>query len=322
MTSVLLTPRYGPCRSMTIVRNLLAAATVITSSSVAGAQMSDSLRADSAFVRQDWRSAAELYQRITSRAPESGHAWLRLGMARHAIGELRAAIPAYERARALRFQVPSATYRLARAHAASGDVDRAFAYLDTLVPMRAIIVPVLDTASEFVRLRGDPRYAALAAKITALRYPCRSNPRAREFDFWIGDWNVTPWAAAPSTDPASIGTNGIELLLEQCMLLENWTGAGGGAGKSINFFDTNRSAWRQVWVADGGGSLDYAGAFRDGAMRFEGWTLGPNGARVLQKLTFFPISADTVRQLFETSADSGRTWQSGFDGRYVRRRPR
>lgn len=44
------------------------------------------------------------------------------------------------------------------------------------------------------------------------------------------------------------------------------------------------------------------------------------GGRVLQKLTFFPISKDTVRQLFETSADSGKTWQLGFDGRYVRSR--
>jgi len=54
-------------------------------------------------------------------------------------------------------------------------------------------------------------------------------------------------------------------------------------------------------------------------MRFEGWTLNPNGTRTLQKLTFFPISKDTVRQLFETSADSGKTWVPGFDGRYVRK---
>jgi hypothetical protein len=55
-------------------------------------------------------------------------------------------------------------------------------------------------------------------------------------------------------------------------------------------------------------------------MRFEGWTLAPNGGRLMQKLTFFPVSRDTVRQLFETSADSGKTWQPGFDGRYVRKK--
>ena len=86
-----------------------------------------------------------------------------------------------------------------------------------------------------------------------------------------------------------------------------------------NFFDTNVGKWRQVWVADGGGSLDYTGEFRDGAMRFEGWTLGTNGQRVLQKLTFTPFGRDTVRQTFEASTDGGKTWTTGFDGRYVRK---
>lgn len=285
------------------------------------AQQNDSTRADAAFATQDWRAAAELYERIARGSPQNGRAWLRLGMSRHALGERDAAIPAYERARALGFQVPSATFRLARAHAESGNADRALAYLDTLAPMGAIPVAILDTMAVFAPLRSDARYRAITARMHAMRYPCPNSPRAREFDFWVGNWNVTPWAAAPSTNPASIGTNRVDLMLEQCMLLENWTAAGGGQGKSVNFWDTNRNKWRQVWVADGGSSLDYTGEFSDGAMRFEGWTLGRNGGRVLQKLTFFPVSRDTVRQLFETSSDSGRTWQSGFDGRYVRIRP-
>ena len=151
--------------------------------------------------------------------------------------------------------------------------------------------------------------------------PCPTRAEARQFDFWIGDWEVTPWQQPPGANMRVLGTNRVEPLLEQCLLMENWTDAGGRGGKSMNFWDVNRRKWRQVWVADVGGSLDYEGEFRDGAMRFEGWTLAPNGARVLQKLTFFPIARDTVRQLFETSTDSGRTWTPGFDGRYVRRKP-
>jgi hypothetical protein len=45
----------------------------------------------------------------------------------------------------------------------------------------------------------------------------------------------------------------------------------------------------------------------------------PNGQRTLQKLTFFPIARDTVRQLFESSTDNGSTWTPGFDGIYVRK---
>jgi hypothetical protein len=73
-------------------------------------------------------------------------------------------------------------------------------------------------------------------------------------------------------------------------------------------------------MADGGGPLDYTGEYRDGAMRFTGWTLDAQGKRVEQKLTFFNIAPDTVRQLFEASTDGGKSWAPTFDGRYVRRK--
>ena len=298
---------------------VLATALIASSQQV---QVPDSIRADSAFRRRDWPTAERLYSAIAEQQPTQGMAWLRLGMARQALNKLDTAIPAFEKALELRFQVPTATYRLARLHAARGNADRAFTYLDQLVPLRAIPVAILDTVSDLASVRSDARYAAIRERMVALRYPCPTSPQARQFDFWIGDWIVTPFQQPPGPNMQVLGHNRIELQLEQCMIIENWTagGPGGGEGKSINFWDTNRGTWRQVWVADGGSSLDYEGEFRDGAMRFEGWTLAPNGARVLQKLTFFPIHRDTVRQLFETSNDSGRTWQSGFDGRYVRRK--
>lgn len=286
------------------------------------APVSDSLRADSAFRASDWPTVERLYAAISQQNPTQGLAWLRLGIARQAQHKLDAAIPAFEKALELRFQVPTATYRLARIHAARGNAERAFAYLDQLVPLRAVPVAIIDTVSEFASLRPDARFTSIRDRMLALRYPCRTSPQARQFDFWIGDWVVTPYQQPAGPNLSVLGHNRIELQLEQCMIVEHWTsnGPGGGSGKSINFWDTNRSKWRQVWVADGGGSLDYEGELRDGAMRFEGWTLAPNGGRVLQKLTFFPIHRDTVRQLFETSTDSGRTWQPGFDGRYVRQR--
>ena len=299
---------------------LIVASALIASPQQAPA--SDSLRADSAFRTSDWPAVETLYAQIARRQPAQGMAWLRLGIARHAQNKLETAIPAFEKALELRFQVPAATWRLARIHAARGNPDRAFTYLEQLVPLRAIPVAIVDTVSELAALRSDARFTTIREKMLALRYPCRTSPQARQFDFWVGEWDVTPFQMAPAPNLPVMGTNRIELELEQCMIVETWTGGGpgGGQGKSINFWDTNRNRWRQVWVADGGSSLDYEGEFRDGAMRFEGWTLAPNGARVLQKLTFFAIHRDTVRQLFETSGDSGKTWQPGFDGRYVRRR--
>jgi hypothetical protein len=209
--------------------------------------------------------------------------------------------------------------RLAREHSLKGDVDAAFIYLDKLVPLRAIPVPILDTISDLASVRRDARYVPMKERMLALRYPCRTSPEARQFDFWIGEWDVTPFQAPPASNPRRLGTNRIQSLLEQCALLENWTDAAGGTGKSLNWYDTNRKVWRQAWVADGGGSTDYTGAFRDGAMRFEAATVSPAGVPGRMRMTFFPLHRDTVRQLIETSSDSGRTWQPGFDGRYVRR---
>jgi tetratricopeptide (TPR) repeat protein len=304
-----------------MIRSVIALAVVLATAS-ADAQSADSSQADSAFRRRDWRATAEAYERIATRSPTNGMAWFRIGIARHALNDLDQAITAYEKALSLRFQTAPTLYRLARAHAAKRNTERAFEYLEQLAPMNAVPLAILDTASELAAARNDQRWKGLVERITAARYPCRSKPETRQFDFWIGTWDVTPWGVPPGPITQLLGTNVIEPILEHCVLMENWTGGGpgGGFGKSMNFYDTNRGQWRQIWVADGGGSLDYSGSFRDGAMRFEGWTAASNGGRVLQKLTFFPVHRDTVRQLFETSTDSGRTWQPGFDGRYVRRR--
>ena len=159
--------------------------------------------------------------------------------------------------------------------------------------------------------------SAQPAAAKAVAAPCQSDLNRRRFDFWIGDWVVTAWAGAGVTlGPRS--QNHIAPELEHCVIREHWTAATGGKGESMNFWDPNRRAWRQIWMDQGQWSLDYEGEYKDGAMRFHGWTLGPGGERRLEKLTFFNISPDTVRQLFEQSTDSGKTWRTTFDGRYVR----
>jgi hypothetical protein len=162
---------------------------------------------------------------------------------------------------------------------------------------------------------------ASAAAADSARFPCGYLAVRRQFDFWIGTWDVFPWTA-PAGGGARLGTNTIAPIMRHCALLEQWTDAQGGTGQSFNWWDQNLRTWRQLWLAEDGGTLDYTqGEFRDGAMRFSGWTRRPGGRRVEQRLTFFHLHADTVRQLFESSLDSGRTWQPGFDGRYIRRAP-
>jgi hypothetical protein len=300
----------------------IAAVLLVALPSWAASQVSPA-KADSFFVASDWKNAAQAYATITQREPTNGMAWFRLAASRQALGELDAAILPLEKARDLKFQVVSAEFRLARIYALKNDPGRALDALDRSVAGGLGFNSPITVHPDLASIREQPRYKKIVADLEHAAFPCRSGPEQQQFNFWIGKWDVFAWNPNGPNGSAQLGSNDVEAILERCVLLENWTPTGGvpgAGGKSMNFWDVNRRQWRQVWVAAGGGSLDYAGSFRDGAMRFVGWTLGPQGQKVLQKLTFFAIAKDTVRQLFESSTDSGKTWQPGFDARYVRRK--
>jgi len=135
-----------------------------------------------------------------------------------------------------------------------------------------------------------------------------SAPVHRQFDFWLGEWEVT-------SNGRVAGTSTITLRQGGCLLHEQWTGAQGGSGESFNFYDRTTAAWHQVWVDAGGNVLQLSGAYADGALRLAGETRGPGGP-ARQKLTFFPNADGTVRQLWESSRDNGATWTVVFDGLY------
>ena len=136
----------------------------------------------------------------------------------------------------------------------------------------------------------------------------------RQFDFWVGNWDVTV-AGKPA------GVNRIEKILEGCALLENWQGVGGMSGKSVNFYDPRRERWHQTWVDDRGGSLGLDGAFAGGKMVLTGTKKDPaTGKTTIDRITWTPLPADQVRQVWETSTDDGKSWTVAFDGLYTRKK--
>ena len=142
-------------------------------------------------------------------------------------------------------------------------------------------------------------------KATAQPHPACAH---REFDSWLGRWNVfTPRGA-------QAGTNHIYSAAGGCLLVENWTNSSLGTGMSFNFLDAKLSAWRQVWVAPGS-LLDLVGRFAGGVLRYEGRK--PGGV-TRTRLSFMPNLDESVRQYWEQSTDSGKTWLAAFDGMYRR----
>lgn len=147
--------------------------------------------------------------------------------------------------------------------------------------------------------------------------PCSQNPVYRQFDFWIGDWDVFNLTGVRA------GTSHVERLLDSCVILENWTSAQAGyAGKSYNTYNVSTGKWQQYWVDNKGGVTEYFnGHFEKNTMILQtNNTKQPNGSFLIQKMTFFHLNDDKVRQLGENSTDGGQTWKTVFDLTYKRKK--
>lgn len=148
----------------------------------------------------------------------------------------------------------------------------------------------------------------------ARRAPC-SEPEHRQFDFWLGDWEVR----TPSGDLA--GHNTISRVAEGCGLREEWRGVRGLVGTSLNTYSAARQAWHQTWIDSSGTLLLLDGGLRDGAMVLQGEAPLPGAAEGIlrHRISWSVVDGDVdhVRQHWETSED-GSTWETAFDGHYRR----
>ena len=161
---------------------------------------------------------------------------------------------------------------------------------------------------------GPTTAESIAAPPSAPRF-CDS-PEHRQFDFWLGEWDV-------SSNGQAAGTNRIVSIHNGCALQENWQGAsaGGISGTSFNLYDRARGQWHQTWVDSSGNLLQLDGTWRDGAMIMQGERPTPDGrGTALHRISWTPNDDGTVRQLWQASQDNGASWSVVFDGLY-RRKP-
>lgn len=186
-----------------------------------------------------------------------------------------------------------ALIRLARARAANRQDVEALRALEAWFATGAGAYQVAMRLPEFESLRDDPRFAAIVDP----RKPCNA-AEFRQFDFWLGDWDVTS-AAAPGTT----SRNRITLINDGCTLREEYTTPAGYTGTSLNFYDAVRKRWQQTWIDNQGGALYLEGGLENGAMVMR--TTGD--AANVQRITWTPVAGAAVRQHWESTADGGKT---------------
>jgi tetratricopeptide (TPR) repeat protein len=263
-------------------------------------------KANAHYGAQEWAEAAAAYEAVLKVVPNEGRAWYRLGASYANLKQYDRAIAAYRRGVAIGNN-PIVMYNLACAFARNGDTDSALVWLERTVDGGYRQPDAMDADEDLASLRSDERYRALLEKTRRNAKPCAFSAEARQFDFWVGAWDVRTLAG----DLA--GTNEIRLGAGDCVLVESWTSMRGGSGQSLNFYDRDAKKWRQIWVDADGEVTRFEGSFVDGSMRFVGERVEKTGKRVPVKMTFTPIPDGRVRQRGESSADDGKTWTEEYD---------
>lgn len=270
----------------------------------------DELRADSLLKAGDARAAQTIYRQLATADTTFLRAWNGVGMASVALNDIPAAAAAFERA-AAGGRLVSAIYNAGAMHSRLGHLDVAFAWLEKAVAAGFTQPSQFTADPDLANVRKDPRFAALLKRASTAAEPCMSDPDARRFDFWIGEWNVSP-ANAPT---AAAGKSVIQRVSGGCALLENWTASNGSEGKSLNAFNSAIKQWQQYWIGQQGGVVEFRESHWDGPTLVY---LARSGFP-WQRLSFTPLDASTVRQFGEISSDSGKTWTFGYDLHYHRK---
>jgi hypothetical protein len=268
-----------------------------------------------ALAESHFDQAVEIFSAVVTEYPDNGQARYSLATALVGLDRLDEAAEQFEAAGETGFQPLGVGYRLARIRARQGDTDAAIESLEEIAAEGFPIPALIENEKDFDSIRTDKRYFAALEVIRGNRYPCQSNNKNRGLDFWVSEWDVT-FQGQPA------GTSDVRLILGDCVVFENWESASGTSGKSFNFYDAGEDHWRQIWVDDTGGVIEFTGQVREGVMYYTATTRDPStGAVMMHKLTFTPNADGTVRQYWEQSTDDGGSWQVAFDGHYVKKSP-
>jgi hypothetical protein len=174
-----------------------------------------------------------------------------------------------------------------------------------------MLLPATAAASQVPPTSTAPP-TAVATPAPSAPSSC-ARPEYRQFDFWLGDWDVY------RRDGQRAGRNRVEAVYGGCAVRESWEG-NDLQGSSYNIFDRESGRWHQTWV-DGSGlllRLDGGLVGHEMVLRGEAPTWGRPGV-FLQEIRWTPRAGGELEQTGRLSEDGGKTWTTLFDLVYRRR---
>jgi hypothetical protein len=140
-----------------------------------------------------------------------------------------------------------------------------------------------------------PIYGMGALRRATPQSPCAGGAY-RQFDFWVGDWNVYGPAGGLAAG-SHVVTD-----LDGCAVVENWMPVSGRRGRSLSSWDAESGVWRQTWVPEQfpfpSRPIRMAGGLRpDGVMVMDGVSIfRATGWPFIDHYTWTRVDADHVIQ--------------------------
>ena len=155
--------------------------------------------------------------------------------------------------------------------------------------------------------------APAAAQTAPPPPPACDSAEHRQFDFWLGDWDVY------RTDTNQLVAHSlIEKLYAGCAVRENWLPVGGTGGGSLNSWRPAEKRWRQTWTGSGNNWNEYAGGIEGGVMVLTGKSVSAAGAVTPVRMTYEAKADGSVVQTGYQSADGGKGWSLTYQYAYRR----
>jgi hypothetical protein len=170
-------------------------------------------------------------------------------------------------------------------------------------------------------MRGAVLFGLAASMLASTAFAAATPPAKactsaahRQFDFWVGKWDVYPKAAPTKL----VAHSHIENLYDGCAIRENWMPLTNSGGGSLNAYNPAKKNWHQFWTDNSNASGSFDGGWDGKAMVLTGVWPQPAHPEQMTRMTYTPLKDGSVEQMGVTSDDHGKTWQPSFDFIYKR----
>ena len=141
-------------------------------------------------------------------------------------------------------------------------------------------------------------------------------------DFWVGSWDAS-WDEGEGKK--GYGTNTIQKVLDGTVIQENFEileGQNKGfKGTSISIFQARTKEWRQSWADSQGAFYCFTGDLKGNRKTFQTSAFETkDGRKIVQRMTFYEITQDSMTWDWELSDDGGESWTLNWQVNYTRKK--